>query len=149
MTWISIAIGGALGSISRYGIGLVLVRLDSFPFGTLAVNALGSLIIGLAAGFWDSDQRKTPIALFIITGFCGGFTTFSTFSLEALSSFRKTIDCALPQTSPPPSPSASPSLGWAFCLRNRSKKHYLNGQRYLNFLASPSRETYIARSRPV
>ena len=89
MTWISIAIGGALGSISRYGIGLALARFESFPFGTLAANALGSLIIGLAAGFWDSDQRKTPIALFIITGFCGGFTTFSTFSLETIELIQK------------------------------------------------------------
>ena len=89
MTWISIAIGGALGSISRYGIGLALARFESFPFGTLAANALGSLIIGLAAGFWDSDQRKTPIALFIITGFCGGFTTFSTFSLETIELMQK------------------------------------------------------------
>ena len=77
MTWLSIALGGALGSISRYGIDLALARLDSFPFGTLAANALGSLLIGIAAGFWDSDQRKTPITLSIITGFCGGFSTFS------------------------------------------------------------------------
>ena len=69
MTWLSIALGGALGSISRYGIGLALARLDSFPYGTLAANALGSLIIGVAAGFWEMDQRKTPTALFIITGF--------------------------------------------------------------------------------
>ena len=84
MTWLSIAIGGALGRISRYGIGLALARFESFPFDTLTTNALDSLIIGLAAGFWDSDQRKTPIALFIITGFCGGFTTFSTFSLQTV-----------------------------------------------------------------
>jgi len=79
--WLSIALGGALSSISRYGIGLAFARLESYPFGTLAANTLGSLIIGLAAGFWDSDQRKTPIALFIISGFCRGFTTFSAFSL--------------------------------------------------------------------
>ena len=89
MTWLSIALGSALGSISRCGIGLALARVEAFPFGTLAANALGSLIIGLAAGFWDSDQRKTPIALFIVTGFCGGFTTFSTFSLETIELMQK------------------------------------------------------------
>ena len=89
MTWLSIAIGGALGSISRYGIGLAFARIDSFPLGTLAANAIGSLIIGIAAGFWDFDQRKMPAALFIITGFCGGFTTFSTFSLHTIELIQK------------------------------------------------------------
>ena len=89
MTWISIALGGALGSISRYGIDLALARFESFPFGTLSANALGSLIIGVAAGFWELDQRKTPTVLFIITGFCGGFTTFSTFSLQTIELIQK------------------------------------------------------------
>lgn len=84
MIWFCVALGGALGSLSRYGIGLALSRFDSFPFGTLAANVLGSLIIGLAAGLWDTNQRKTPAAMLLITGFCGGFTTFSTFSLQTL-----------------------------------------------------------------
>ena len=114
MIWVCIALGGALGSISRYAIGLALACLETFPFGTLTANAIGSLIIGVAAGFWAMDQRKTPTSLFIITGFFGGFNTFSTSSL-------KTIGAAPLQTSPPPSPSASPLLGWAIYLRNRSK----------------------------
>ena len=84
MTWLYIALGGALGSVGRYGIGLWLARLEIFPWGTLAVNALGSLIIGVAAGYWGMDQRKSPSPLFLMTGFCGGFTTFSTFSLQTL-----------------------------------------------------------------
>ena len=92
MTWLCIALGGALGSLGRHGLTVGLARFESFPFGTLAANALGSLIIGLAAGFWDYDQRKTPIALFIITGFCGGFTTFSTFSLQTIELMQKN-DC--------------------------------------------------------
>lgn len=50
VTWIYIALGGALGSISRHGIGLFLARLENFPFGTMAANILGSLVIGVAAG---------------------------------------------------------------------------------------------------
>ena len=89
MIWVCIALGGALGSISRYAIGLALACLETFPFGTLTANAIGSLIIGVAAGFWAMDQRKTPTSLFIITGFCGGFTTFSTFSLETIELIQK------------------------------------------------------------
>ena len=84
MTWLWIALGGALGSISRHGVSLALARFDSFPASTLAANAAGSLLIGFAAGYWEVDQRKSAFALFLITGFCGGFTTFSTFSLQTL-----------------------------------------------------------------
>ena len=66
-----------------------LARFETFPVGTLAANALGSLIIGVAAGFWEIDQRKSPAALFLVTGFCGGFTTFSTFSLQTLELMQK------------------------------------------------------------
>ena len=85
MTWLAIVLGGALGSISRYGIGLALARFEYLPFGSLTTNALGSLIIGIAAGYWDmQEDRKLPAALFVMTGFCGGFTTFSTFSLKTI-----------------------------------------------------------------
>lgn len=89
MTWLCIALGGALGSVSRYGMSLALARFETFPVGTLAANVAGSLIIGIAAGLWELDQRKTPQALFLITGFCGGFTTFSTFSLQTLELIQK------------------------------------------------------------
>ena len=84
MTWLCIALGGALGSLGRHGLTMGLARFESFPFGTLTANVLGSLAIGIAAGFWEIDQRKSPTALFLITGFCGGFTTFSTFSIETV-----------------------------------------------------------------
>ena len=84
-----IALGGALGSVSRFYLGEILTRYDSFPFGTLIANIVGSLLIGIAAGFWEIDQRKTPQALFLITGFCGGFTTFSTFSLQTLELIQR------------------------------------------------------------
>ena len=89
MTWLCIALGGALGSLGRHGLTVGLARFESFPFGTLTANVLGSLAIGIAAGFWEIDQRKSPTALFLITGFCGGFTTFSTFSLQTLELIQK------------------------------------------------------------
>ena len=85
MTWLCIALGGALGSLGRHGLAVGLARFETFPFGTLAANVLGSLVIGIAAGFWEIDQRKSPTALFIVTGFCGGFTTFSAFGWETVN----------------------------------------------------------------
>ncbi len=84
MTWLMVALGGALGSVGRYGIGLAFERLVTFPLGTLVVNVLGSIIIGICAGIFDLDQKSRPSALFLMVGFCGGFTTFSTFSLNTL-----------------------------------------------------------------
>lgn len=77
-----VALGGALGSVGRFGLGQALARLDSFPYGTLLVNILGSLVIGICTGLFDAEQKSRPAGLFLMAGFCGGFTTFSTFSLE-------------------------------------------------------------------
>ena len=82
MTWLIVALGGALGSVGRFGLGQALARFDAFPYGTLLANVLGSLVIGICAGLFDADQRSRPAGLFLMVGFCGGFTTFSTFSLE-------------------------------------------------------------------
>jgi len=82
MTWLMVALGGALGSVGRFGLGQALARFDSFPYGTLLANVLGSLIIGICAGLFDTEQRSRPVGLFLIAGFCGGFTTFSAFSLQ-------------------------------------------------------------------
>ncbi|MBD50802.1 MAG: fluoride efflux transporter CrcB [Euryarchaeota archaeon] len=84
MSWLMVALGGALGSVGRYGVGLALERFVTFPLGTLVANVLGSIIIGICAGFFDLDQKR-PVALFIMVGFCGGFTTFSAFSLNTLT----------------------------------------------------------------
>ena len=78
-----IALGGALGSVGRYGVGLALTRYEVFPIATLLANILGSLLIGVCAGMFEGDQRR-PAALFLMVGFCGGFTTFSAFSLQTL-----------------------------------------------------------------
>ncbi|WP_439154426.1 fluoride efflux transporter FluC [Yoonia sp.] len=76
---ISVALGGALGAVLRYLVGLSV----AFPFGTLAVNVIGSFLIGL---LWVilSARGMQQWAPFILTGLLGGFTTFSAFTLDAL-----------------------------------------------------------------
>ena len=69
-----VALGGALGSVGRYGIGLALVRFSAFPVGTL--------VIGFCAGLFDAEQRSRSTGLFLMVGFCGGFTTCSAFSRQ-------------------------------------------------------------------
>jgi CrcB protein len=87
-----IGAGGALGAIARYGMGGLLHRspaLAGFPFGTLAVNLLGCLLIGLGAGLADARQAFSPDArLFLFVGVLGGFTTFSSFGYETIALLR-------------------------------------------------------------
>lgn len=83
---VAIGCGGAVGSVVRYG--LSLLALSTIPgwwvAGTLAANVAGSLLIGLIAA-WSVHREPSPMLNgFLVTGFCGGFTTFSAFSLEAL-----------------------------------------------------------------
>jgi len=82
---------GFAGSILRYLASSFVQKLFylTFPFGTLFVNIVGSLIIGFLFGLGERGSILSPEArLFLATGFCGGFTTFSTFSLESLSLIR-------------------------------------------------------------
>lgn len=81
---LAIFIGGGLGSLSRYGLSIMLraYSLD-FPFATLSINFIGSLILGFAiALFWNKAPMHDTLKLAITVGFCGGLTTFSTFSWE-------------------------------------------------------------------
>ena len=82
MNYLLIAAGGAAGSVLRYGFSR-LWNGPSFPYGTLAVNVIGSFLIGLLWAIF-SKQADEQRRLLLITGFCGGFTTFSAFSLESL-----------------------------------------------------------------
>lgn len=79
-----IGLGGALGSILRYGTSWV-IGPKSFPLATLLVNIVGSFIIGLIMAYClKNESFSDNWKLFLATGICGGFTTFSTFSLENL-----------------------------------------------------------------
>ena len=84
-----VAFGGALGASARYLTGIAASRLlgAGFPWGTLIVNVVGSFAMGaLVVVLMQSDSRLGP---FLITGVLGGFTTFSAFSLDALSLFER------------------------------------------------------------
>lgn len=85
-----IAVGSALGGVSRYWASGVAARLigETFPWGTLIINVLGSFIIGFFATLTGPDGRVYVHAIarqFVMIGFCGGFTTFSSFSLQTLN----------------------------------------------------------------
>ena len=82
-----IAAGGALGAVARYGVGAWSARLfptSNWPWGTLGVNAVGGLLMGLLAGWlaFRGGLHSESIRLFAAVGVLGGFTTFSAFSLE-------------------------------------------------------------------
>jgi len=86
MAWL-VALGGALGSVGRFLLGPALQRAfnATFPVGTLFINVVGSLILGFVLGLAAEGVDVRPEArAFIAIGFCGGFTTFSTFSYEAV-----------------------------------------------------------------
>lgn len=83
--FVAVFLGGGLGAAARHGVNLLSAQLVSsrFPWGTLIINVLGSLLIGvLAELFALRTQLPQPMRLFLITGVLGGFTTFSAFSLE-------------------------------------------------------------------
>ena len=87
MNILAVGFGGALGAVCRYLLGQVIPKLGSgFPLATFAVNLLGCFAIGLVVGIAGRNTDIDPrLVLFLQTGICGGFTTFSTFSLESLT----------------------------------------------------------------
>jgi CrcB protein len=83
----AVAVGGMLGCLMRWGLGLFLNRyFPLVPPGTLAANLIGCYVIGLALAIFTANP-SLPVEwrLFITTGFCGGLTTFSTFSAEVVT----------------------------------------------------------------
>ena len=82
----AIAVGGALGALSRFALGLGMLRLwpDAFALPTLIINLLGCLAIGILYGLWLNRPELSPaVQQGLMTGFLGAFTTFSAFSLDA------------------------------------------------------------------
>ena len=80
--------GGFIGAVFRYLLGLLPVS-SAFPWATLGINFLGTVLIGVFTGLAERHGLSANTILFLKTGFCGGFTTFSTFSLELFSLLTK------------------------------------------------------------
>jgi len=85
-----IALGGAIGSVTRYLLGGLAQRTAgmAFPVGTLAVNVSGSFLAGFLLRYFMNVQTHPLLRAALVVGFCGGFTTFSAFSSEALGLFE-------------------------------------------------------------
>ena len=84
MIWWWVALGGAAGSVSRYLLSAAIQERvgPGFPLGTLAINITGSLLLGFLWRYAIGTQATPELRALLTTGFCGGYTTFSTFSYE-------------------------------------------------------------------
>ena len=91
-TCLLLALGGAIGTLARYGLSLCAAPVSGYmPWSTLLINILGSLLIGMFGTLTLADGKypaSEPLRLFVMVGVCGGFTTFSAFSLQTLDLLR-------------------------------------------------------------
>ncbi len=87
----AVGIGAFIGALMRWGFAILWnAAVPALPLGTLAANLLGGFIIGVALGTFETHHTlPLELRLFITTGFCGGLTTFSTFSAEAVLAFNR------------------------------------------------------------
>lgn len=85
-----VGMGGFAGSICRYVLSLILNQKDQYPWGTLTVNLVGSALLGVLTA-WAAQKAglNKEIQLLFATGFCGSFTTFSTFSMESIQLLQR------------------------------------------------------------
>jgi CrcB protein len=93
MRFLWVGVGGAIGSVARYWLSVTVMEMagGTFPWGTLLVNIIGCSFIGWFGAFTGPGTRLAaghPLRLFVMSGICGGFTTFSSFSYEALGLAR-------------------------------------------------------------
>lgn len=92
MNYIIVSLGAALGGGLRYWLSNLSYKIFpiTFPYGTLIVNITGSFLLGIIMFYFDERELLNPsLRLFLTIGFCGGFTTFSTFSYETIALFRE------------------------------------------------------------
>ena len=92
MNFLRVFVGAGIGGMARHGVGVASLKWfgSGFPYGTILVNILGSLLMGLVAEYWALKSGLPQSArLFITTGFMGGFTTFSTFSLDTAMLYER------------------------------------------------------------
>jgi len=94
MPSLAVALGGAIGAVARFQMGNLVLRLAGphaqFPWGTLSVNILGSLIMGMLLGWFAKGGADSEnLRLFLVAGLMGGFTTFSAFSAEMVTMMHR------------------------------------------------------------
>jgi CrcB protein len=93
MPYVLVGIGGAIGAMARYGSGVLVGQVwrDPFPLGTLLINIVGSLAMGFLVGWLARalPPSQNEIRLFVAVGVLGGFTTFSSFSLDVIAMFER------------------------------------------------------------
>lgn len=91
MKYFLLAAGGAIGTVFRYSLSGYAYRVTGgiFPWGTLAVNSLGSFVIGVLWGLFEVENMPAQARNFLFIGVLGGFTTFSSFALETMNLFRE------------------------------------------------------------
>ena len=91
MHWLLVFVGGGLGAVARHGVNRAGLEMlgPGFPWWTMAVNISGSFLIGLLAGLFGTWETGQDMRMFLITGVLGGYTTFSAFSLDALTLWER------------------------------------------------------------
>lgn len=91
MIYLYVALGGAAGALARFAVGgwVTAWAGASFPWATLLINGSGSLLLGLVIGGFPDLTTANPVRALLAVGFCGAFTTFSTFGYEAVSLLQR------------------------------------------------------------